>query len=90
MWSAYLRGQVLLGLVIFFMVWIGLTLLGVQNSLALGILSGFLEFVPTIGPVVSAIVAMIVAFFQPNNYLNLDALAVCARGTGRHDIDPAD
>lgn len=70
-WSAYLRGQVLLGLVIFAMVWIALTLLGVQNSLALGILSGFLEFVPTIGPVVSAIVAVIVAFFQPDNYLNV-------------------
>jgi predicted PurR-regulated permease PerM len=70
-WGAYLRGQILLGLVIFAMVWIALTLLGVQNSLALGILSGFLEFVPTIGPVVSAIVAVIVAFFQPDNYLNL-------------------
>lgn len=79
-WSAYLRGQVVLGLIIFGMVWIGLTLLGVQNSLALGILSGLLEFVPSVGPVVSAIVAMIVAFFQPDNYLNLDpwlyALAV--------------
>jgi predicted PurR-regulated permease PerM len=70
-WGAYLRGQILLGLVIFAMVWIALTLLGVQNSLALGILSGFLEFVPTIGPVISAIVAIIVAFFQPENYFNL-------------------
>lgn len=70
-WGAYLRGQVLLGLVIFAMVWISLSLLGVQNSLALGILSGFLEFVPTVGPVVSAIVAVVVAFFQPDNYLNL-------------------
>lgn len=70
-WSSYLRGQVLLGLVVFLMSWLGLTALGVQNSLALGLISGLLEFVPTIGPVVSAIIAMVVAFFQPENYLGL-------------------
>ncbi len=74
-WSSYLRGQVLLGLVIFLMSWLGLTALGVQNSLALGLISGLLEFVPTIGPVVSAIIAMIVAFFQPENYLGLSPWA---------------
>lgn len=72
-WRSYLRGQIILGLVIFFMVWIGLTLLGVQNSLALGLLGGLLEFIPTIGPVVSAVVAILVAFFQPTNYLGLAA-----------------
>lgn len=72
-WRSYLRGQIILGLVIFVVVWIGLTLLGVQNSLALGLLAGLLEFVPTIGPVVSAAVAILVAFFQPTNYLGLDS-----------------
>jgi len=66
-WRAYLRGQIILGLVIFVTVWLGLTFLGVQNSLALGLLSGFLEFVPTLGPVISAVVAILVAFFQPSN-----------------------
>ena len=72
-WRAYLRGQIILGLVIFLVVWIGLTLLGVQNSLALGLLGGLLEFVPTLGPVISAGVAILVAFFQPSNYLGLGA-----------------
>ncbi|MEM7115555.1 MAG: AI-2E family transporter [Chloroflexota bacterium] len=71
-WSAYLRGQVILGLVIFVVVWLGLAVLGVENALALGILSGFLEFVPNLGPIVSAIVAVIVALFQQTNYLNLE------------------
>lgn len=70
-WSAYLRGQVLLGLIIFLVVWLGLAILGVQNALALGLLAGLLEFVPTIGPIVSAGVAITVAFFQPANYLEL-------------------
>lgn len=72
-WKAYLRGQIILGIVIFLVVWIGLTILGVQNSLALGLLAGLLEFVPTIGPVFSAIVAILVAFFQPSNYLGLES-----------------
>lgn len=70
-WGAYLRGQIILGLVIFLVVWIGLMILGVQNSLALGLLSGLLEFVPTIGPIIGAVVAILVALFQPDNYLGL-------------------
>lgn len=69
--SAYLRGQVILGLVIGIFVWLGLTFVGVQNSLALGIIAGLLEFIPIVGPVISAGVAMTVAFFQPTNYLAL-------------------
>lgn len=81
-WNSYLRGQVILGLVIFSMVSIALSILGVQNALGLGVVAGLLEFVPTLGPVVSAIIAMTVAFFQPANYLGLEswqlALAVLA------------
>lgn len=72
-WRAYLRGQIILGFVIFITVWLGLTFLGVQNSLALGLLGGLLEFVPTLGPVISAGVAILVAFFQPTNYLGLES-----------------
>jgi putative heme transporter len=73
-WSAYLRGQIVLALVIFVLVWVGLTILGVQNALALGILAGLLEFIPTLGPVISAIVTILVAVFQSGNYLGLSPL----------------
>jgi len=72
-WKAYLRGQIILGIIIFLAVWIGLTILGVNNSLALGLLGGFLEFVPTLGPIISAVVAILVAFFQPGNFWGLPA-----------------
>ncbi len=65
-WGAYLRGQVILGTTIGIIVWLGLALLGVQNALALGLLSGLLEFIPIIGPVIGAGAAMLVAFFQPD------------------------
>ncbi len=81
-WSSYLRGQVILGLVILVVVWVGLSILGVQNALALGILSGVLEFIPVLGPVIGGGAAIAVAFFQPENYLGLAnwqfALAVLA------------
>ncbi|MCB0008375.1 MAG: AI-2E family transporter [Anaerolineales bacterium] len=70
-WNAYLRGQVILGLVIGIVVGVSLAILGVENALALGILSGLLEFVPVIGPVIGAGAAMLVAFFQPMNYMGL-------------------
>ncbi|MCZ7667728.1 MAG: AI-2E family transporter [Chloroflexi bacterium] len=70
-WSAYLRGQMLLGLSVGLASWAGLALLGVQNAIALGIISGILELVPNFGPIISGIIAIIVAFFQPTNYLGL-------------------
>lgn len=73
-WDAYLRGQVILGLVIGVVVSISLAALGVSNSLGLGILSGVLEFLPVIGPLIGAVAAVLVALFQPENYLGLSSV----------------
>lgn len=81
-WRAYLRGQIILGLIIGLTVWLGLTILGVQNALALGLLSGLMEFLPVVGPFIGVTTAVIVTLFQPENWLNLapwqHALAVLA------------
>ena len=66
-WDAYLRGQVILGIVIFFVVSLSLSLLGVSNALELGILSGLLEFLPVIGPFIGTAAAVIVALVQDTN-----------------------
>jgi predicted PurR-regulated permease PerM len=73
-WDAYLRGQVVLGIVIGIVVSVSLSLLGVNNALGLGLLAGLLEFLPVIGPFVSTVVAVLVALFQDTNYLGLDPL----------------
>jgi predicted PurR-regulated permease PerM len=70
-WSAYLRGQIFLGLVIGVIVSITLAILGVQNALALGLLSGLLEFIPIVGPIIGAVAATIVALFQPAHFAGL-------------------
>ncbi len=66
-WNTYLRGQVILGLVMGTIVAVTLGLMGVNNALELGLLAGLLEFLPVIGPVVSAGVAVLVALFQSAN-----------------------
>ncbi len=70
-WSSYLRGQVILGLVIGFATGISLGILGVQYALALGVMAGLLEFVPNLGPIVTAVVAIVVALLQPDNVWGL-------------------
>ncbi|HRJ44264.1 MAG TPA: AI-2E family transporter, partial [Caldilineaceae bacterium] len=72
-WGAYLRGQVLLGLVIFFVVSIVLAILGVDNALGLGLLSGAMEFLPVIGPLVGAGAAVVVALTQDTASFGLSA-----------------
>ena len=66
-WDAYLRGQVILGIVIFVLVSIGLSILGVNNALELGLLSGVLEFLPIIGPFIGTGAAVLVALVQDGN-----------------------
>ncbi len=57
-WS---RGQAVLSFSIGIATWLVLTILGIPFALPLALLAGILEVVPTIGPFVSAIPAVIVA-----------------------------
>lgn len=60
----WLRGQLLLSLIIFLVTFIGLLVLGVRFALVLGLLAGLLEFIPFLGPILAAIPAIFLAFGQ--------------------------
>lgn len=62
--GAWLRGQIILGLVIGLAVYIGLKLLGVPYALLLAIIAGLFEIIPYVGPIVSLIPAAIIGFAQ--------------------------
>lgn len=59
--GAWLRGQVVLSLVVAVLTYIGLVALGVEFALPLAIIAGLLEVVPVIGPIIAAIPAILIA-----------------------------
>lgn len=62
--GAYLRGQLFLGLGIGVMSTIGLSILGVNFAVLLGLIAGVFELIPNIGPILGGIPAVLVAFSQ--------------------------
>lgn len=59
--GAWLRGQILLSLLIGILVYIGLLILGIEAALPLAIIAAFLEVIPVIGPIIAAIPAILIA-----------------------------
>jgi predicted PurR-regulated permease PerM len=68
-WTAYLHGQIILGLVMGVIVFTTATLLGVPNPFILGTLSGLLEFIPNIGPALALFPAALLALSSQSNTL---------------------
>lgn len=60
----WLRAQVLLALLVGVLVYLALTIVGVEYSLILGLLAAAFEIVPVIGPVLAAAPAVFLAFLQ--------------------------
>jgi predicted PurR-regulated permease PerM len=83
-WQSFFRGQLLMGLAVGTMTAVIMSILGLRNSIGLGVLAGVLEFVPIFGPWVTAIVSVLVALFQETNPWGLTpvgyALIVFAAG----------
>ncbi len=59
--GGYLRGELVLMIVVGIMQAAGMALIGVPYALVLGVIAGLLEIVPSIGPTVAAIPAILVA-----------------------------
>jgi len=62
--SSWFWGELTLMMVVGAMTYVGLTLIGVKYALPLAILAGLLEVVPNIGPIISAVPAIIIGFSQ--------------------------
>lgn len=59
--GAWVRGQLVLSIVVGTAVYLGLLALGVEYALPLAILAGLMEVVPVIGPIISAIPGILIA-----------------------------
>jgi predicted PurR-regulated permease PerM len=68
-WRAYLRGTLVLMLIVavtFMIVW---SAMGLPGALILGFLAGVLTVIPEVGPTFAAILAVLVALFQGSDFL---------------------
>jgi predicted PurR-regulated permease PerM len=63
--GSYIRGQLILGLIVGTLSAIAYLVLGVPYAVFLGVLAGVLELVPIVGPIVAGAAAALVALTQP-------------------------
>ena len=58
----WMQGQILLGVIVGVLIYLGLTILGVKNALLLSVFAAFFEIIPLFGPVIAAIPAVLLSF----------------------------
>lgn len=68
MLGRYIRGQLILVVLMSSVTTIGLTLLGVPYSVLLGVMTGVLETIPFVGPITAGAIACLVALGHPNPF----------------------
>lgn len=86
----WLRGQVILMLIIGASTYVGLMLLGLSEyAVALAVIAGFMELIPVIGPIVALIPAAVIGFFvSPVTGLGVVALYTLIQQLENHLIVP--
>ena len=67
----WLRGQLILSVIIFLLVFIGLSAMGVKYALVLALIAGITESVPYLGPIFAAIPAIFLSFTQGGPVLGI-------------------
>ena len=73
--GAYFRGMLLICFLVGFMTYIGLTIIGVDFSLILGIIAGLTNIIPYFGPLIGAVPAVLISLLH-SPALALKALVV--------------
>jgi len=74
-WHAFLRGQLLIVLIMAVLMTILMSALGVRFALGLGALMGVAKFVPMVGPFSAGAAAALVALFQTSNPFGMTPVA---------------
>jgi len=62
--SSWVKGQLIVGLAMGFFVYLGLTILGIKYAFVIGLLAALLEFIPYVGPILSAIPAVLLGLAE--------------------------
>jgi predicted PurR-regulated permease PerM len=70
-WMAYLRGQIVLMLVVGVAFTIAWLILGIPGALVLGVIAGLFTLIPDVGPFLAAMLAMGVALLEGSSWIPL-------------------
>ena len=70
-WMAYLRGQIVLMLIVGIVFTIAWWIIGIPGALALGVIAGFFTLVPDVGPFLAATLAVGVALLEGSSWIPL-------------------
>ncbi len=63
-WNAFLRGQLVLCVVVGVIIFVIALIIGLPNAITLAIIAGLMELIPTFGPILAAVPAVLIAAFQ--------------------------
>lgn len=83
-WSAFFRGQIVLALVVTTIISIAGFVIGLPFALAMGVLAGLLELLPSIGYVIWLVIASIMAFTLGSNWMPIPNWAFTLLVIGLH------
>ncbi|MBN1450178.1 MAG: AI-2E family transporter [Anaerolineales bacterium] len=70
-WMAYLRGQIVLMLIVGVVFTIAWAIIGIPGALVLGVVAGFFTLVPDVGPFLAAALAVGVALLEGSSWIPL-------------------
>jgi predicted PurR-regulated permease PerM len=83
-WNAFFRGQLILALAVAFIFIAAGFILGIPFALAMGVLAGLLEFIPSIGHGIWLVIASLLIFFQGSTWIPLPNWIVMVIVIGLH------
>ena len=81
-WGAFLRGQLILVVLIGITTSIVMSVLGLRGAIGLGILAGILDIIPSLGPLVAGVIAGLIALIFGSSNLGLSNLVFAALVVG--------
>jgi predicted PurR-regulated permease PerM len=73
-WNAFLRGQLVMGLIMVAITTVACTAIGLPYAWVMGLIAGLTEFIPNVGPIIALVPAVLVALFRGSTFLPLGNL----------------
>jgi predicted PurR-regulated permease PerM len=85
-WSAFFRGQLLLVLIVAVIITIGGLIVGLPFALAMGVLAGLLEFLPSLGHGIWLVIAALLMLFRGSTWIPLPNWILTLVVVGLHAV----